>query len=109
MVNNINEIGLSKLNNVFVKNVSGETREKILEEKPDSIIIHAGTNDLTNNINSLNSVKKLDALPAIKIAFSSIVLRRDRRNINESRADFDANLRNFCKQKNIGFIDNENT
>ena len=54
-----------------------------------------------------NLVKKIrDTLPATKIAFSRIALRRDRRNINESRTDFNAKLRNFCKQKNIGFIDN---
>ena len=42
--------------------------EKVLEEtenlnqtadKPDCIIIHAGTTDITNGINSLNSVKKI--------------------------------------------------
>ena len=50
---------------VLVKIFPGATSEKILEEmdeiikeKPDSIIIHAGTNDLINNINLLNSAKK---------------------------------------------------
>ena len=47
-----------------------------------------------------------DTLPATKIAFSSIVLRKDRRNINESRTHFNAKLCNFCKQNKIGFIDN---
>ena len=49
MMNNIN--GLSKSNAVLVKNFPGATSEKILEEmdgiikqKPDSIIVHAGTN-----------------------------------------------------------------
>ena len=74
---------------------------------------HAGTNEPTNNINLLISAKKLvkkirDTLPATKIAFSSIVLHKDRRNINESRTDFNAKLCNFCKQKNIGFIDTGN-
>ena len=41
-------------------------------------------------------------LRATKIAFSSIVLRKDSRNINESRTHFSA------KQNNIGFIDNGN-
>ena len=31
----------------------------IIKEKPDSVIIHAGTNDLTNNINLLNSAKNI--------------------------------------------------
>ena len=90
-----------------------EVIDEVIKEKPDYIIIHAGSNDLTNNINLLNSAKKLvkkirDTLSATKIAFSSIVLGKGRRNINESRADFNTKLRNFCKQKNIGFIDNGN-
>ena len=51
MVNNINEFGLSKSNTVLVKIFPGATSEKLLEEmdkiikeKPDSIIIHSGTN-----------------------------------------------------------------
>ena len=54
-------------------------------------------------------VKKIrDTLPAIKIGFSNIILRKDRRNINQLRTDFNAKLSNFCKQKNIDFIDNGN-
>ena len=51
MVDNINGSGLSKSNKVFGKNFPGATSEKILEEmdefikeKPDSIVIYAGTN-----------------------------------------------------------------
>ena len=54
-------------------------------------------------------VKKIrDTLPATKVAFSSIVLWKDRQNINESRKDFKAKLRNVYKQKNIGFVTNGN-
>ena len=63
LLNGINEHGLSKPHKVNVQNFPGGTSETILEEldtlvvsKPDCIIIHAGTNDLTNEINSLNSV-----------------------------------------------------
>ena len=62
----IREKGLSRNHQVIVKIFSGGTSEKVLEEivnlvadKPDCIIIHAGTNDITNGINSLNSVKKI--------------------------------------------------
>ena len=107
MVNNIDEHGLSKSNKVLVKKFPGATSEKILKEmdeiikeKPDSVTIHTGNNDMTNNINLLNSAKKLAKkigyiLPATKIAFSSIVMRKDRQNINESRTDFNAKPHNF--------------
>ena len=67
IVNNINEHGLSKSNKILVKKFPHTTSEKILEEidetikqKPDSIIIHAGTNNLTNIIILLDSAKKND-------------------------------------------------
>ena len=46
-------------------NFPGGTSEKILEklddiikEQPDDLIVHVGTNDLTNNVNLLTNVKK---------------------------------------------------
>ena len=66
LLNGINERGLCKPHKVNVQNFPGGTSETILEEldtlvasKIYCIIIHAGTNDLTNGINSLNSVKKM--------------------------------------------------
>ena len=65
VLHGINERGLSKHQNVKIQNFPGGTTETILDkvetlvaEKPDCIIIHAGTNDIMNGINSLNSVKK---------------------------------------------------
>ena len=49
-----------------MKKFLSETSKKILKEieslipdKPGCITIYAGTNDITNNINSLNSVRKI--------------------------------------------------
>ena len=57
----INEKGLSKDNRVKMKNFTGGTTETILEEvkEPDTLIVHAGTNDLTKGENMLNNVKKI--------------------------------------------------
>ena len=53
MLNNIHERGLSKQYTVKVKNFPGatteiilETLEKLLQSKPDMLIVHVGTNDL---------------------------------------------------------------
>ena len=66
---------------VKIQNFPGGTTEAILDkietlvaEKPDCIIIHAGTNDIMNEISSLNSVKKIvrkvkQTSPNTKIAF----------------------------------------
>ena len=62
MLNGIHEGGLSKQQQVKIQNLPGGTSETILDEvdtlvadKPDCIIVHAGTNDITKGINSLNS------------------------------------------------------
>ena len=65
LLNGISEKWLSGNHQVTFKNFTGGTSENVLKEtenligdKPDCIIIHAGTNDITNDINSSNSVKK---------------------------------------------------
>ena len=65
MLNGVNEKGLSKLHNVKVTNYPGTTSEDILDNlgnllniKPDCLLVHVGTNNLTNNVNLLNSVSK---------------------------------------------------
>ena len=66
MLNGIHESGLSKQQQVKIQNFPGGTGETILDEvdklvadKPNCIIVHAGTNDITKGINSLNSAKKI--------------------------------------------------
>ena len=120
MLNNINSPGLSKCNKVSVSNFPGATSEDILNEiedtlktHPNTLIVHAGTNDLTKNISTMRSVKKLcekakRISPNTKIVFSNIIYRKDRRNTDKQRIDTNARLKNFCNQKNISLIDNGN-
>ena len=84
----------------------------ILEDKPQSLIVHVGTKDLTNDANLLNNVKEIvnktkKKLPNTAISFSNIIIRKDRNSLDKSRADTNSRLKKFCKQKNIGLIDNE--
>ena len=92
MLNGFNECCLSKYQNVKIQNFPGGTTETIAEkvetlaaEKPDSIIIHDGTNDIMNGVNSLNSVKKKLLKKSnkplqIQIVFSSLVTRKDKKD-----------------------------
>ena len=66
MLNNINSRGLSKLKDVDVLNFSGVTNSDVLRKiydllnkKPASLIVHVGTNKLTNYINLLSNVRKI--------------------------------------------------
>ena len=63
LLNDINEKGLSKNHSVNVNNIPGGTSDVILDKldyflknKPDGLIVHAGTNDITKGGNLLNNV-----------------------------------------------------
>ena len=49
------------------------------------MLVHTGTNDLTNSVNTISKVRKIvkaveemDGNNEIKLGFSSIIVRRDR-------------------------------
>ena len=85
-----------------------------MRKKPDEIIVHVGCNDITNNINYLANVKKMNKMakadvPDTKLTFSSIIIRKDGKDIKDTTIrDLNANLKNYCHQNDLGFIDNSN-
>ena len=92
LLNGINEQRLSHKYRVKVFNKPGATSERILEEIddviPEHLVIHVGTNDLTNGINLLNNAKKIvkkinEKLPKTCITLSSIINRKDRKGIDK--------------------------
>ena len=82
----------SKKDNVKVITHPGSTTGDILDHikpiarrKPDTLVFHTGTNDLTNGVNTMKKVRKLvkevrkiDELEKIKIGFSSVICRKDK-------------------------------
>ena len=76
---------------VKVVNFPGGTSEKITDQldgpikgKPDDLIVHVGTNDIANNFNLLNKVKKIfrkvsKDSPSAQLVFSSIIVRKDKK------------------------------
>ena len=120
MLNGINKCGLPKHQNVKIQNFPGGTTEAILDkaetlvaEKLDCIIIHAGTNDIMNGINSLNSVKEIvkkvkQTSPNTKTAFTSLITTKDKNNLDKKVQDENNRLKNYCSQTNIEYIENNN-
>ena len=87
--------------------------ETLVAEKPDCIIIHAGTNDIMNGINSLNSVKEIvkkvkQTSPNTKTAFTSLITTKDKNNLDKKVQDENNRLKNYCSQTNIEYIENNN-
>ena len=65
-----------------------------LKKEPDQIVIHEGTNDLTNDYNHLNNVKKI-----VKIVRETCKKKVKKTN---------KHLENYYKQQSLDFIDNSN-
>ena len=80
-----------------------------LNEKLETIVIHVGTNDLTTDVNLQSTVKKI-VIETSKVTLSFIngVFRKDKRNTEKARADAKCRLKNFCRQKSINLLSNEN-
>ena len=88
-----------------------EKADKLIKYQPESVIIYAGTADLTNEINMLNSIKKFvkvltTKLPKVNIWFLGLITKKDRKNLDTNITE--ANKRNYCRQKNMDYIDNSN-
>ena len=78
------------------------------------IIIHSGTNDIQNNVNTLqkirkviSSIKEYDTDDNIKIALSSIIHRSDH-DFEDKINETNRKLENLCKGKGMIFINNSN-
>ena len=88
VLNNINSRGLSSSNKVSASNFPSATSEDILDEiedtlktHPDTLIVHAGTNDLTKNINTLRSIYSEDVS---NVSDAQQVLKDiDKNNVNK--------------------------
>lgn len=90
-----------------------EEIDNILHSKPDLIITHAGTNDLTTKINPLNNFRKIlkncnGLFPKPKLAFSKVIMRKAKVNLEKGRKDINSRMKNFCEQKGIRYINNIN-
>ena len=74
------------------------------------IIIHTGTNDIQNKVNTLQKVRKVITTIKeidIQIAFSSVI-HRDDQDFEEEIKEINRNLENLSKGKGIKFINNNN-
>ncbi len=122
MLNGINEVGLRKDHFVQVRSEPGATSEDMVEyvlprarARPDLLILHVGTNDLTKKsnidpdiarndrppIDTTSCLKRVIAIvqkeaPATKIVFSLATARYDRPNMVEKVNDLNEKIKGLC-------------
>ena len=117
MIKHVNGREVSRDNSVKIRCLLGATTDDIIDyvrptarKKPDMIIIHTGTNDIQNKVNTLQKVRKVITTIKeidIQIAFSSVI-HRDDQDFEEEIKEINRKLENLCKGKGIKFINNTN-
>ena len=107
MIKNVNRREVSRDDPVKIRCHLGATTDDIIDyvrptarKKSDMIIIHTGTNDIQNKVNTLQKVRKVittikevDVKNEIQIAFSSVI-HRDDEGFEEKIKEIN---RNLCK------------
>ena len=121
MIKNLTGAGISKNHNVKVHSISGMTSNDLIDhikpmvrKNPDAVLVHIGSNDLTDNVNTMKKIKKvvaaireIDKEEKISISFSSIIERND----IDLEKDFNLineKIKSYCSGKGFSFIDNSN-
>ena len=122
MVNFLRSDEMSSANNtVNIMKYPGSTTDDMVDyvrpltrKKPDVIIMHVGTNDLTKGVNTMSKVRKIvsviqevDSTRNIQLGFSSIVQRADKDYSKEIK-DINTRLKSYCLGKGLIFVDNSN-
>ena len=79
---------------------------------PDVIIIHSGTNGITNGIDTVNNLSTIinrikRRSPNSTIAITSIVTRKDRPNLDKKVSELNTNIKEFCKENLTDYICND--
>ena len=117
MLNNIEGNGISNKGNVKLLPIPGATSydmkdhaNPIINRKPDILILHIGSNDLTKNVD--NTIPNLQSIVGrckkksayTKNAISSLITRKDIRNGETEVIKLNDKLKAFCVENLIDFI-----
>ena len=120
ILNGIEEKGLSKKHRVRVRPHSGANSEDltdhikpIIRRKPDALIIHIGTNDLTSNIDTVKQLKSTiksirDETPHTKIAVSLLTPRNDIQEGKKKVDQLNRKLKAMCVEEKVKTLNNSN-
>lgn len=74
-----------------------------MRKKLGAIILHAGTNDLMNDVNNAKFIEKVKGGGDIQVGFSGIIERRDHGH-DEKMKDINERIQRFCNNKGLFFL-----
>ena len=85
----------------------------LAKKKPDLMIIHAGTNDLTKD--NMDTVENFGIVlteikqesPDTEVILSSLCIRNDKPNVSKLVKPLNEKLKEFCDSNKIKFINND--
>ena len=85
----------------------------IVRKKTHFSVIHSGTNDLTNGVNTIKEIRKIVKcvrdLDKDKVTFGfSSVISRSERNLGQEIRDLNLKLKRYCEGNNFLFVDKVN-
>jgi hypothetical protein len=105
--------------NVKVHSYGGATTQDMvnmseiaLRRTPDILIVHSGTNDFRQKVNTKNELQRVIAKARasnadIDIAISAICHREDDKSLMRKVKDMNNQLKTFCSQQQVTFIDHD--
>ena len=121
MIKNITGTSISRGHTVKIRLHPGATSIDIcdyikpeLHHQPDVIILHWGTNNISNEINTLKKLKKLlkktegyDTHKKSQVVISSLIKRYDQ-GFNEDTKSINEKIQTLCTSKDLPYIGNSN-
>ena len=119
MLKNITGSGLSKDHTVKIRPHPGATTIDMIDyikpelrNKPDIVILHCGTNDITNDVNTVKKIKKLvkeieENDGSTNIVISGLIKQFDRYAIDDIER-INKKLKRWRVGNSLTFIDNNN-
>jgi len=120
MLCGLNEKGMSRDNDVYLRNHGPCTSEDIafrhidaiVRRKPEVLIIHVGTHDITSEVDTRPNISHIvrqvqRKSPNTKIAISSVIGRHDRPTIEKDVARINYDLFTLCAEYSLDYISHE--
>lgn len=120
LLKGIEQNGLSRKHNVRVRSHPGANSvditdhiKPVLRRKPDGLVLHHGTNDITGEIDTCKILK--DTIETIRkespqtvICVSALITRNDKSGLAAKVEDTNRRLKALCIEEKIEIIDNSN-